>query len=260
MVESTAKYTDQNMFGRGFPCPRCKNQIVASVQELFAGLLVCPTCNLQLSVDKKQSDETLNKLKEFNQKHSGIMNKTPAQKKSPKKMIAPTASKFVEDNSIKLIYKDESRLMRAFNKLFYFGKKDSKFMNYYATTGKNRIVYIPRGWWSKASDEEKVILLRHELIHMKQMERYGRFLFLFLYFCFPFPIGLAYYRAKFEKEGYEETLRARYEYWGSELITSRECKDWIVSQFTGGVYLWMWPFKKGISVWYDKTVREIISN
>ncbi len=44
----------------GIRCPICANNIPTSIQQiLFAGALVCPTCGLRLSIDKKKSDKAL---------------------------------------------------------------------------------------------------------------------------------------------------------------------------------------------------------
>ena len=37
-----------------------------------------------------------------------------------------------------------------------------------------------------------------------------------LYMLVPLPMGLAYFRARFEKEAYAETIRAAAEVWGRE--------------------------------------------
>ncbi len=156
---------------------------------------------------------------------------------------------------VKRIWKHESKLMRLCGKLM--GGDKGQFMSIYATTMGNKI-YLPEGWWNGADEQQRVILLRHELVHVKQMAKYSVPLFFFLYIFVPFPIGLGYFRAKFEKEGYAETLKARYEYYGESDIKSAECREWIVKQFTGSAYGWMWPFKKSINKWYDKTIQEII--
>ncbi len=263
MVDENIKYANQEILKSGFPCPRCQNRITATIVQLLSGSVTCPTCTLKLEMDQKGSAETLEKLNNFQKKNPNMPQSDAAAR--PTHDISHnrenlSADRFATDNNMRLIYKDKSKLMRMFNFLFYLNKPDSLFMTLYATTGGNRTVYIPHRWWSKATEQEKIILLRHELVHIKQMGKYGRFLFLFLYLIFPLPAGLSYFRAKFEKEGYEETLRARYEYWGVDSISSDQCRNWIVSQFTGGVYGWMWPFSKSVNAWYDDTIRKIINS
>ena len=257
MHNTDIKYEKPNILGGGFPCPRCQNKIYATPQQLFAGSISCSVCNLQLHVNMEQSKETLSKLKEFGNEYPAEAAKQsakiPRQKvQSPVHQKTIDLGQFVKNNRIKYMYKDESRLMRLLNKYFYGGRKDSKFMDYYATVGKTRLVYVPRKWWDKATEEEKVILLRHELIHMKQIEKYGQFLFFFQYICLPFR------RAKFEKDAYEETLRARHEYWGKQSITSSKFREWVINQITSSSYLWMRPSTRRINHWYDDALQKIL--
>lgn len=45
-------------------CPVCKTSIPASISELLiAGGLTCPSCGLQLSMDRNQSQKALDALK-----------------------------------------------------------------------------------------------------------------------------------------------------------------------------------------------------
>jgi len=100
-------------------------------------------------------------------------------------------------------------------------------------------------------------MMMHERIHMRQRNRYGGFLFSFLYLFFPFPIFFAYYRMKFEKEAYEETMYAVvlvYDNDAAEML--RASRDHIVSHFTSATYFWMWPFKKSIERWYDASMEN----
>ena len=165
--------------------------------------------------------------------------------------------KFLKDNNIQLIWKHQSSIMNICGK--FMGGDGGKFMTLYATT-IGRKIYMPKTWWDNATDKQRMILLRHELVHVNQMKRYSVPVFLLLYLFIPLPAGLSYFRAKFEKDGYEETLRARYEYWGKDSITSSECRYWVTQQFLGSAYGWMWPFKRSINNWYDKTLQEIIEN
>ncbi|MBE8182529.1 MAG: hypothetical protein HAW61_03270 [Candidatus Portiera sp.] len=166
-----------------------------------------------------------------------------------------TESLLNNNPKVKLLWKHESKLMSLCGKPM--GGNKGKFMSIYATTIGNKI-YMPKGWWDIVDEQQRLILLRHELIHVKQMAKYSVPIFFFLYIFVPFPIGIGYFRAKFEKEGYAETLKAQYEYWGESSITSIECREWIIEQFVGSAYGWMWPFKKSMHKWYDKTIQEIL--
>lgn len=47
----------------GMPCPRCGNFIPTSINELLsANYLRCPTCQLQLNIDRQNSRKALNAL------------------------------------------------------------------------------------------------------------------------------------------------------------------------------------------------------
>ena len=103
-------------------------------------------------------------------------------------------------------------------------------------------------------------VLRHERVHMRQRRKYTMPLFSFLYLFFPLPIGLAYFRAKFEWEAYEETMRAVYEYCGPDFLKREAFKENVISHFTTAQYAWMWPFRSTVEKWYDEAVRKILSN
>ncbi len=166
---------------------------------------------------------------------------------------------FQQNPQIKLVWKDASKLMKFINMLMHLGSKNHPFMLEYATTiGKT--IYMPNLWWDTANEQQRLILLRHELVHIKQMQQYSTPLFLLLYLFVPLPLGCAYFRAKFEKDAYRETMQARYEYWGEDSITSTECREWIISQFTGKMYGWMWPFKQSMERWYKNTSQGIIKS
>lgn len=48
----------------GMNCPRCRNFISTSIDELLsADYLRCPTCNLQLNIDRNNSQKALNTLR-----------------------------------------------------------------------------------------------------------------------------------------------------------------------------------------------------
>lgn len=81
-------------------------------------------------------------------------------------------------------------------------------------------------------------VLRHEKVHIDDCVKQP-FWFFFSYFFLP-PIGPGM-RAYWEWRGYQEDLKESCE---------RLCRvdpwvvEWVVGQFTGPNYLWMYPFKK----------------
>jgi hypothetical protein len=108
------------------------------------------------------------------------------------------------------------------------------------------------------SDLDRVILLRHERVHLRQRRRYGAFLMTWLYLIPFFPLGLAYGRARIEWEAYEETLRATAELLGLEAARSPSLRAQIVHRFTGPEYGWMWPFERSVQAWYDRALENLL--
>jgi hypothetical protein len=95
---------------------------------------------------------------------------------------------------------------------------------------------------------------------MRQAKRLGFLKFAFLYLFAAFPVVWATYRTEFEKEAYEESLRAMYEYYGSKIASSPGYKDFIVSQFTSSAYGWMCIDKLEISDWYDNALKKVLTD
>jgi hypothetical protein len=107
------------------------------------------------------------------------------------------------------------------------------------------------------SDVDRVILLRHERVHLRQRRRYGFVGMAVLYLLPLLPLGLAYGRARLEWEAYEETIRATAEHYGLAAVKTVDLREHLVKRFTGPDYGWMWPFPKTIERWYDSTVAAI---
>ena len=117
-------------------------------------------------------------------------------------------------------------------------------------------LYVPETW-DELPDLDRVILLRHERVHLRQRRRYGGPLMAFLYLVPVLPLGLAYGRARIEWEAYVETLRATLELRGPSALRSVELRERIVARFTGPDYGWMWPFRSTVEGWYDRAVAEL---
>lgn len=125
---------------------------------------------------------------------------------------------------------------------------------YYTTIGYT--VYVPEAW-GKDTDRAKYVALRHERVHMRQYERLGGFLFALTYLLPYLPLGLAYGRARLEWEAYEETMRASVDVAGADILLSDGFRNYIVSQFTGPAYGWMWPFASTVNRWYDEAKQRL---
>lgn len=168
-----------------------------------------------------------------------------------------TAALSEEFPGFRIVPKSESGLMKAvdvFLKVVTLWRM-STFMNSFHTT-VGTTVYTGDSWDGKREDE-KMITLRHEAVHMRQARRYGRVLFSILYLFAWLPVGLARKRADFEMEAYEETLRAVGELRGAAAV-SRVDRDRMVSHFTSAEYLWAWPFRKSVEAWFDRTVHKVL--
>lgn len=157
----------------------------------------------------------------------------------------------------RIVGKSGNRLSIAIDRalrLLTLGAQRSYLTEYHTVIGDT--LYVPDSWHGM-SDEERVILLCHERVHLRQRRRYGMPLMTFLYLVPFFPLGLAYGRARIEWEAYAETLRATAEIRGLAAARSPELKQKIVRRFTGPDYGWMWPFERQVSRWYDAVLAEL---
>jgi hypothetical protein len=139
-------------------------------------------------------------------------------------------------------------------KLVTIGAQRRYLTHYHTVIGYT--LYVPPGW-AEMSDVARVILLRHERVHLRQRRRYGFLLFAFLYLVPFLPLGLAYGRARLEWEAYRETLRATAELQGILALADGQLRAEIVRRFVGGDYGWMWPFPARISAWIDDEIAAL---
>jgi hypothetical protein len=156
-----------------------------------------------------------------------------------------------------IVPKNSSKFMKILNlllKVITFGKMN-RFMTDYTTTIGHRIYTSSE--WENRSITTQLSTLRHERVHMRQAKKYGRFLYSLLYLLLPVPVGFAFFRAKFEMEAYEETLRAMHEFYGPTVFT-KTTKEVILGYFTGPDYFWMWPWRSNLEAWYDNFVDKLL--
>lgn len=158
----------------------------------------------------------------------------------------------------RILYKRDSRLQRAIHvalAILTFGG-----MRTYAT--KYHTVLFGKLWvpdsWDAMSDTDKIILLRHERVHLRQRARMGDVVMGFVYLIPFFPLFFAYGRARIEWEAYTETIRATHELLG--IAQAKKLRDPIVSRFTGPDYGWMWPFRRAVEGWFDEVIAELEPN
>ena len=110
-----------------------------------------------------------------------------------------------------------------------------------------------RGLWQEHVEPA----LRHEAIHLRQFRTFTLPGMALLYLLFPLPMGLAWFRAYFEKEAYAETVRAAAEVWGPEFPRRAAYRQYVIDQFTGASYGWMWPFRASLERWYDGVLASV---
>lgn len=165
----------------------------------------------------------------------------------------------VEFPGFRIRQKNQSWLMKviaAFLWVITLGRQRTFMTGYITTLGPT--VYVPEGWhnWHES---RRLAILRHERVHMRQARRYGFVLFALLYVFVPLPLGLAYCRARFEWEAYEESMRAAVEQHGKKLLDDNRYRASIVREFTSAAYGWMWPFPRAIERWYDASKKKILA-
>lgn len=157
----------------------------------------------------------------------------------------------------RIVRKDTSTFHRAIHmglKLVTFGRMTSYLDSFQTTIGKT--VYVTADW-DEWEPDERYVTLRHEAIHLRQFRKYTLPVMAVLYVLLPLPMGLAYFRACFEKEAYAETIRAAAEVHGVEYVRGSEHRNYVIGQFMGASYGWMWPFRPGLERWYDRVLASL---
>jgi len=118
--------------------------------------------------------------------------------------------------------------------------------------------------WATSSTTSRYRLLRHEMQHIKQFHNWplGRrawpvnHLLMSLVYLLLLPV-IWTLRAKFEREGYTQTLLVEYELTGPIADTRmEENARWLAETFGGSAYLYMWR-KKAAYAWAMETQRKI---
>lgn len=157
----------------------------------------------------------------------------------------------------RVVRKHESRLHRAIHyglMVATLGGMRTYLGSYQTTIGMT--VYVTSDWDGREADE-RYVTMRHERVHLRQFRRYGLVGMALLYVLMPLPMGLAYFRARFEMEAYEETIRAAAALHGVEHVRTADFRGYIVRQFVGASYGWMWPFRRRVEAWYDRIVAAL---
>ena len=157
----------------------------------------------------------------------------------------------------RIVRKDESALHRAIDvalKVVTFGRMRRYLDSFQTTIGKT--VYVTADW-DEWEPNDRYVTLRHEAVHLRQFRKLTLPVMALLYIFVPLPMGLAYFRARFEKEAYAETIRARAEVSGVGYVRGSRHRNYVIEQFTSPSYGWMWPFRRGLEAWYDQILATL---
>ena len=151
----------------------------------------------------------------------------------------------------RIVRKDRSTLHRMIHVALIgltLGRMRSYLDSFQTTIRKT--VYVTADWDDWSADR-RYVTLRHEAVHLRQFRRYTLPGMALLYVLLPLPMGLAWFRAYFEKEAYAESIRAAAEVWGRDYPHRPEYRAHVIDQFMGPSYGWMWPFRRSLERWYD---------
>lgn len=132
------------------------------------------------------------------------------------------------------------------------GGQDRYLSEYVTTLGTT--IWVPASWesWTWRS---RYKVLRHELVHVRQFERFTWPGMVLIYGFFPLPAGLAWGRALLEWEAYAVTLEVEAELGGLAAASDPGLHEEIVRRFTGPDYGWMWPFEG----WVRRRIAETLT-
>ena len=129
------------------------------------------------------------------------------------------------------------------------------YLDSFQTTIGSTIYVTPD--WDAWDPDRRYVTLRHEAMHLRQFRKLTLPVMAILYVLLPLPLGLAWFRAHFEKEAYAESVRAAAEVWGPAFPRQASYRSYVISQFTGSSYGWMWPFRPGLERWYDRILATL---
>lgn len=158
---------------------------------------------------------------------------------------------------LRLVKKRGSRGQRAIHvglMVVTFGGMRGYLDDYQTTIG--RTIYLTDDW-DERDPCERYCTLRHEAVHLRQFRRYTLPGMAILYLLLPLPLGLAWFRARFEREAYEESIRAAAELWGMGAPAGAAYRTHVIEQFVGPAYGWMWPFRRALERWYDGVLASL---
>jgi len=183
--------------------------------------------------------------------------------------------------NLEIKYKDQSTFMKILGKILFFNKS---FMETYTTTIGSTI-YFPSETFMKLRPTIIVVILMHELVHVKDSNNLPKYLFglsymfpqilalillplllvswklflpLIILFALPIP---AYFRMVSEKRAYLASLYVLNKLNQQYKLTNNleESKNWHLSQFRTVSYYFMWPFSN-LDKEFNIALGKILNN
>src|SRR4029453_1344180 len=124
-----------------------------------------------------------------------------------------------------VVAKPDSRMQRVIHRalvLVSFGQMRDYLDGYHTTIGQ-KVFVTPD--WERMSRDRRWLVPRHERVHLRQFRRFTPVGMGLLYVLLPLPLGLAWFRARFEKAAYAESIRGAAELYGKAHVTEREFRD-----------------------------------
>jgi len=154
-----------------------------------------------------------------------------------------------------LVVKKHSKFNQLLKKLTVWNPE----MNERYTTTLGPTIAVNNTWYERPAKSRYSTLI-HERIHMRQQQKYGLTAFFLVFGLVPFPAKLAYYRKKWEQEAYMINLYMSFKEGVREKIFGEEYTKYIMDQFHGQFYLYMWYSQKHILKWLLRAVRAFERN
>lgn len=138
------------------------------------------------------------------------------------------------------------------------------YSDYATTIGKT--IYAPAAFFEGWSDNQKYMLIRHEMQHLKQFQswplgpRWSWLNTILVALCYVLVLPVfATMRAQFERQGYYQNMLVCWELGGLRTPEDQaEVIDWVASQFCGSGYLWMWNRFSAMK-WASEQVDNIVA-
>jgi hypothetical protein len=189
--------------------------------------------------------------------HRQLLPSARAVPTSEHRYAALVAALRAEFPRFRIVRKDRSPLHKLIHhalRAITLGRMTSYLDSFQTTIGST--VYVTPDWDAWDPDH-RYVTLRHEAIHLRQFRRYSLPGMAILYVLLPLPMGLAWCRARLEWEAYAESIRAAAEVWGPAYPRRPAYREYIIGQFTGASYGWMWPFRAQLERWYDRVLASL---